>query len=244
VIALFPRGWRPVRSYWLRAWSNWRLRMLAIIPLDDPAVPQPLAAGSADSSDQTGDQDTPSPSGDREAGSLVFDTFFLRFQGPLYSYLRRLLPTEETAIDLTQETFFRAWSHFEELRGYERPEAWLFRVATNLAISESRRHRPLQLSRLLRRDLNDQVSEDARLLPDGMPDVAEGLAERDIIARSLRGLPERHRAALLLRAAYGFSVEEVAAALGISIDNTYQSLSRGARRFREIYDAAQRESDG
>jgi DNA-directed RNA polymerase specialized sigma24 family protein len=113
-----------------------------------------------------------------------------------------------------------------------------------LAISELRRHRPLQLSRLLRRDLHDQVSEEPRALSDGTPDVAEGVAERDIIARSLQGLSERHRAALLLRAAYGFSVEEVAEALGLSVDNTYQSLSRGARRFREIYDAAQRESDG
>jgi RNA polymerase sigma-70 factor (ECF subfamily) len=216
--------------------------VLAIIPLDDPVAPQPHTTGSADSSDQASNQET--PSGDREAGPLDFDTFFLRFQRPLYTYLRRLLPTEETAIDLTQEAFFRAWSHFEELHGYERPEAWLFRVATNLAISELRRHRPLQLSRLLRRDPHDQVSEDARMLPDAIPDVAEGVAEREIIARSLQGLSERHRAALLLRAAYGFSVEEVAKALGLSVANTYQSLSRGARRFRNMYDAAQRESDG
>jgi DNA-directed RNA polymerase specialized sigma24 family protein len=33
----------------------------------------------------------------------------------------------------------RAWRAFEKLRGYERPEAWLFRVATNLALNERRR---------------------------------------------------------------------------------------------------------
>jgi DNA-directed RNA polymerase specialized sigma24 family protein len=55
------------------------------------------------------------------AGPLDFDALFQRYQRPLYTYLRRLLPTEESAIDLTQEVFFRAWSHFEQVRAYERP---------------------------------------------------------------------------------------------------------------------------
>jgi RNA polymerase sigma-70 factor, ECF subfamily len=244
VIAVFARGWRPTWSHWLRAWPGWRLRSLATIPRDDPAESQPRAARAQSSNDQTSDQLEPSQSGEREAGSLDFDAFFQRYQRPLYTYLRRLLPTEENAIDLTQEVFFRAWGHFEQLRAYERPEAWLFRVATNLAISQLRRREPLQLSRLLRGDVDGETSEDERLLAESMPDLAETLAERDIIERTLQGLPERQRAALLLRAAYGFSVEETAEALGLSVANTYQLLSRGARRFRELYDAAQRDSSG
>jgi RNA polymerase sigma-70 factor, ECF subfamily len=243
-MAVFARGWRPTWSHRLCAWPGWRSRLLATIPRDDPAESQPRAARPLSSNDQASDQLEPPLSGEREAEPLDFDAFFQRYQRPLHTYLRRLLPTEESAIDLTQEVFFRAWSHFEQVRAYERPEAWLFRVATNLAISQLRRREPLQLSHLLKRDMNGQTSEDEQLLPEGAPDLAETFAERDIITRSLLVLPQRQRAALLLRAAYGFSVEEVAETLSLSVANTYQLLSRGGRRFREAYDAAQRESGG
>jgi RNA polymerase sigma-70 factor (ECF subfamily) len=218
--------------------------LLATIPRDDPAKSQPRATCPLSSNGRASDQLEPPLSGEREAGSLDFDAFFQRYQRPLYMYLRRLLPTEEGAIDLTQEVFFRAWSHFEQVRAYERPVSWLFRVATNLAISQLRRREPLQLSHLLKREVNGQTSEDERLLPESLPDLAEIFAERDIITRSLLSLPERQRAALLLRAAYGFSVEEVAESLGLSVANTYQLLSRGGRRFRELYEAAQHEGEG
>jgi RNA polymerase sigma-70 factor, ECF subfamily len=228
-------------SRWLRIGPGWRTRLLATIPMDGPSASQPRAAQPPSPNDQADDQQQTS-SGERETGSPDFDAFFLRYQRPLYSYLRRLLPTEESAIDLTQETFFRAWTHFEQMRAYERPEAWLFRVATNLAFSQLRRHEPLSLSRL-RRGTDESATEDDRLLAAATPDLAEAFAERDIIARGLSELPEQQCAALLLRAAHGFSVDEVAETLGVSVANTYQLLSRGERRFREIYDAAQRESE-
>jgi RNA polymerase sigma-70 factor (ECF subfamily) len=231
VIAVCSRDWRPVWSRRLRVWLGWSTHLLASIPLDEPSASQPRAARP------------PSSSGVDGSGPLDFEAFFLRHQGPLYTHLRRLLPTEESAVDLTQEAFFRAWTHFDQLRGYERPEAWLFRVATNLALDQLRRREPLSLSRLLRRDADGRMTEDEGLLSDGASDPADDAAERDLITRGLRRLPERQRAALLLHAR-GFSVEEVAQALGLSIANTYQLLSRGARRFRELYDAAQRESGG
>jgi RNA polymerase sigma factor (sigma-70 family) len=116
-------------------------------------------------------------------------------------------------------------------------------VATNLAHNQLRRREPFSLSRLLRRHADGQAREDEELFLDGASDLADAVAERDTIARGLRSLPERQRAALLLRAAHGFSVDEVAEALGVSVANTYQLLSRGARRFREIYAAAQREGE-
>jgi RNA polymerase sigma-70 factor (ECF subfamily) len=249
VSAVCSRDWRPAWGRRLRAWLGWSARSLASIPLDGPSASQPRAPRPpspderASDHDQASDQQLPASSSADGSGPLDFDAFFLRYQGPLYTYLRRLLPTEESAIDLTQEAFFRGWTRFDQLRGYQRPEAWLFRVATNLALSQLRRREPLSLSRLLRRDADGQITEDDTLFPDGMPDLADVFAERDIITRGLRSLPERQRAALLLHAAHGFSVDEVAEALGLSLANTYQLLSRGARRFREIYDAAQRESE-
>lgn len=174
-----------------------------------------------------------------------FDAFFERYEQPLYGYLRRMLPSDESALEIAQEAFFRAWQHFDELRCYDRPEAWLYRVATNLAISHLRRKRAFSFSQIFKRsgtesDPSELVGEH-ELLADSL-DLERQTAERDLIVRVLQRLPERQRAALLLRAVYGHSCAEVAQTLDISLPNARQTLSRGRERFRRLYEAAQRES--
>src|SRR5579872_4871505 len=64
-----------------------------------------------------------------------FENFFHDFEQPIFGYLWRMIGDEQTASDLLQETFVRAWQHFSQISGYDRPGAWLFRVATNLALN-------------------------------------------------------------------------------------------------------------
>lgn len=148
-------------------------------------------------------------------GVLTFEAFFVRNEQPLATYLRRLLASEDAAGDVAQEAFFRAWTHFETIRSYDRPDAWLFRVATNLALSSLRRREALSFTRFVHSGQDARAAhgvEELEILAS--PEDVEGQAvERDLIARVLRLLPERHRAALLLRAIHGFSVEEIAAML-------------------------------
>jgi RNA polymerase sigma-70 factor, ECF subfamily len=161
-----------------------------------------------------------------------FDAFFTLHEQPLYGYLRRLLPTDDTASELTQETFFRAWRSFPEVQAYERPAAWLYRVATNLAISHLRRQRAVPLSQMTGAAGAGDVADDEFLTDPS--DFAGQNAERDLISQVLRRLPERQRAALLLRAVHGFSCEEVARALDMSPATARQTLSRGRARFRAL----------
>lgn len=186
----------------------------------------------------------------RSSGSELppadFDAFFQRYERPLYAYLRRMLPSDEGAVEIAQETFFRAWSHFAELRHYDRPEAWLYRVATNLAISALRRRQPLSLTHLLSRraasDDCDEHDESVETLLADPLNIEGQTAERDAIARVLHRLNERERAALLLHAVHGFSSGEIAEALGVSVANARQILGRGRKHFRHLYDA-ERERD-
>lgn len=195
-----------------------------------------------DVSDQarTGGQahDGASPATGQPPGS-VFDAFYARHEQPLYGYLRRLAPTHEVAVELAQETFFRAWRHFDSLQSYDRPEAWLYRVATNLAISHLRRKRPLSFSALLARTSAEDATPDGSTGADLIAsplDIEGQTAERDAIDRALRALPERSRAALLLAAIQGFTADEVAEALGVTPNNARQILSRARERFRRVYE--------
>src|SRR5262249_40372196 len=76
-------------------------------------------------------------SGERES----FEAFFQARHRAIFAYLWRMTCEEEAANDLCQETFLRAWRQFERLRRYDRPDAWLLRVATNLALNHLRRRK-------------------------------------------------------------------------------------------------------
>ncbi|HEX6123031.1 MAG TPA: RNA polymerase sigma factor [Ktedonobacterales bacterium] len=177
--------------------------------------------------------------------ALDFDAFFARHERPLYAYLCRLLPSEELAVEIAQEAFFRLWTHLAEVQRYERPQAWLYRVATNLAISALRRRQATPFSQLLATThtgtANDGESPGGPefLLADTL-DIEGQAAERDAIARALRHLSERERAALLLRAVQGFSHEEIAEALEVSVANARQIVARARQHFRHHYDAEPR----
>ena len=204
-------------------------------------VAQPLAPTANVDAPQQAEQARAYPPA---AHDPEFDAFFTRLEQPLYGYLRRMVPSDEVAMELAQEAFFRAWKHFAELSTYERPDAWLYRVATNLAISHLRRRKAVSFTHLFSRASEIEgadATEEA--LPFADPNDLEGcFVERDAIARVLQHMPERQRAALLLRAVQGFSCEEIATTLGITVTNARQTLSRARERFRRLYEAAQREA--
>ena len=199
--------------------------------------------GAADQQASTPSHDLAGPTRGQDA---AFDAFFAQHERALYGYLRRMLPTHEAALDVAQEAFFRAWQRFDVIRGYDRPQAWLFRVATNLALDQLRRRQPLGLSRLFagREPAIPDESDSGDAIPALMDpfDMERSLAERDLVNRALLRVPERQRAAVLLWAAHGLTCAEIAAALETTEVNARQMLSRGRTRFREVYEQAARDS--
>jgi RNA polymerase sigma factor (sigma-70 family) len=200
------------------------------------------ASPSADHATAPSAQDAflPGPSGGQDA---AFDAFFAQYERPLYGYLRRMLPTHDAALDVAQEAFFRAWQRFDVIGGYDRPQAWLFRVATNLALDILRRREPIHLSRIF--GGHDDATADDITNDDAIPalmyphDMERSLAERDLVSRLLPRLPERQRAVVLLWAAHGLTTSEIAEIFETTDVNVRQMLSRGRARFRELYDQAQ-----
>ena len=154
-----------------------------------------------------------------------FDLFFQHYQHRLFGYLWRVTGEEQTAYDLSQETFVRAWQHFRTIKSYERPDAWLLRVATNLMLNQQRRG-ATPIGRAAPFDvITDPASSD--------PTVR--LAERDLVQTVLACLAPRSRAALVLREVYGFSCAEVGVALGISRSAAKMVLLRARDEFRVRY---------
>ena len=114
------------------------------------------------------------------------------------------------AEDVVQEAFGRLWKRWDTLADYERPEAWVRRVALNLAISRWRRVR--------------------RLLPLGdaaMPAREEDVSARHDVQQALRTIPARQRHALLLHHVVGLTVAEAAKEMGVPEGTVKSWLFRG-----------------
>jgi RNA polymerase sigma-70 factor (ECF subfamily) len=120
------------------------------------------------------------------------------------------------AEDLTQDAFVQLWRHWATVEGYERPDAWVRRVAIRLAVRAARRERLRPLLELRAR----------RPLEDPPPDP--GLAD------AIRTLAPMQRAAVVLYYLEDRSVVEVSDLLNVSESTVKQHLHRARRRLAEL----------
>lgn len=152
----------------------------------------------------------------------------MRRHGPrLRALVCRFRGSLAAADDVVQETFWTAWRKIGSWQPGGPPfAAWLTRIAVNRAIDQERRAK-------LRRFFGLETAE-AAVDPEPAADAA--LAARSTlaaVARDIRGLPPRQRAAILLAAGGEHSNAGIAAALGISEGAAEQLLVRARRTLRD-----------
>jgi len=170
--------------------------------------------------------------------AAAFETLVAERSGEIYGLLYRLTENAEEARDLTQETFLRAFQNIGNFRGDADLRTWIYRIAINQARNRWRWWR--------RRRRDFTVSLDAPDGPFGQPLTAtlkatqghdpekQTLAhEREKVLRAaLRTLGRSYRETVILRDIEGFSYEEIATTLGISVGTVKSRLSRGRDELR------------
>jgi RNA polymerase sigma-70 factor, ECF subfamily len=145
----------------------------------------------------------------------------------VYGLLVRVLRDREAAADLLSETFIRLLNEERAGRWPDRPRAWLFRVASNLATSRGRR---LQVAQRVERVLEIRERDRNADAPEGEVLRRE---QRHDLDRALAALAPEARAALLL-AAQGFDGAAIASMLGRSQAGTRTMMCRARMRLREL----------
>lgn len=175
---------------------------------------------------------------DLQAGSdAAFDLLVTHYQSAVYSLLFSMLGNPADAADATQEVFLKA---FRGIRGFRRGSAlktWLYRIAVREALNQRRwwwRHRRQQVSL----DVPDETTGRPALeLEDGAASPFERMASvevQQLVQRALRKVPAVFRTAVILRDLEGFSYEEVAEVLEVSVGTVKSRILRGRAALREI----------
>jgi RNA polymerase sigma-70 factor (TIGR02960 family) len=172
--------------------------------------------------------------GDERAFAALVDPYRRELQWHCY----RMLGSLQDAEDLVQETLLAAW---RGLGGFEERaslRAWLYRIATNRCLNTLReRGRRPAVEDTLGAPPPTRYVEPTWLepypdvmLPDPAPGPEARYEQREAtqlaFVAGLQRLPERQRAALVLRDALGFRTDEVAAMLDVSPQSVKSALQR------------------
>jgi RNA polymerase sigma-70 factor (ECF subfamily) len=140
---------------------------------------------------------------------LEFDEFFASTYPAIVRSAALVVGDREVARELAQEAFVKALLHWKRVRAYERPEAWVRKVAFRMALRAKRRERP-----------RDVMVE---------PAIADVTPDLDLV-RVIGELPTMQRAAIALHYLDDLPVDEVAVVLGCSPSTARVHLHRGRTR--------------
>ena len=159
---------------------------------------------------------------------IAFEQVVAQFERPLVQFLYRFVFRTETALDLAQETFVKA---FQNLHRYDntRPfSTWLFAIASNVAKDFLRKHSRITEIPIPEPETGACIA--AFRQPDQQLDAAElALA----IEEAVSALPLSYREPLLLRHTAGLSVEQVAEVLGTTVGVVKTRLFRARCKLQE-----------
>ncbi len=149
---------------------------------------------------------------------------FESHQREILTYLYRLVRDHESARDLTQETFLRVFRARGQLGQIENPRAWLYRIATNLALTSLKRGRRWAW-------LPWSGTDESR----GPTETGDQAYTTSAVEEALAKLPAHYRAPLLLYEHYGLNVAELSQALDLSESAVKLRLFRAREMFRAAY---------
>ena len=165
----------------------------------------------------------------KNGDSDAFGQIIARYRNPLTNYLYRFLNDYEEAVDLAQETFVRVYFAIDRYHTEFAFSTYIYRIATNLAISELRKRKRrtiLSLTGLFQSDAEDATEyqpADQKALPD--KDFIDDEQGR-VIARAIAALPPKYRIPVILRDIEGRSYEEIAGILELGLGTTKSRISR------------------
>lgn len=172
----------------------------------------------------------------KQGDQQAFTTLVKQYEKNIYRLTFNFVREHSAAEDLMQETFLRAYVSLAKFQGDSRFYTWLVRIAVNCALMELRTRRRRAKTISLDEGQDGESFELPRAIEDwkGNPEEAYSNTElKRILDEALSRLEPDYRTVVFLRDVEGYSTEETAAMLQISISATKSRLLRARLQLRE-----------
>ncbi|HZS51265.1 MAG TPA: sigma-70 family RNA polymerase sigma factor [Bryobacterales bacterium] len=171
----------------------------------------------------------------KRGDTSAFGELVNRYERNIYRLARHITQNEDDAEDVLQETFLKAFANLDQFQGHSKFYTWLVRIAVNESLMKLRRRKA---DRSVSLDEPVETGEDS--MPreiaawEENPEQKYGRAEMNaILSRAIDSLSPGFRTVFLLRDVEGFSTEETASALKLSIPAVKSRLLRARLQLRE-----------
>ena len=175
--------------------------------------------------------------GDQNAFRHLFDKYKKR----VINYCYRYCGHQAVAEELSQETFLRVYKAAPRYRPKARFSTWLFKIAANVCLNEIRK--PIYRNRM---ESMDEAAGEGRNPADVVPSDPDSAApdamlaareQRALVQKAIARLPEKQRAALLLRVNEEFSYREIGEQINRSEGHVKTLIHRGRQRLKKMLGA-------
>jgi len=159
---------------------------------------------------------------------------FEKHSDELFRHATMRLSDRERAVEITQETYLRAWDYVRRGTEVREMRAFLFKTLRNLIIDEYRKHKSHSLEAMIEVEAGESIEA---ILPKDETNTLEAAMERHEGVRALealKDLPEPYREALALRYIDGLSPREIADIVGESENVVSVRVHRGLKKLRTL----------
>jgi RNA polymerase sigma-70 factor (ECF subfamily) len=167
------------------------------------------------------------------AGDMVaFEEIMKHSEKRVMRMTWQMLGNEADARDAAQEVFLRVYKYLGRFKQDQPFFAWVYQITLNVCrdIATKRRQYNIQFT-----SLENGGNEAAYVVADNQEDAEETLIrmqERELIMRAIATLPERERAAILLRDVEGLTTDEVAHIMRSTATTVRSQISTARQKIR------------
>lgn len=176
----------------------------------------------------------------------AFESLVRRYDRNVFRIAQHITQNREDAEDVVQDAFLKAYQNLGQFQGQSKFYTWLVRITVNEALMRLRRRRP---ERMVSIDEDVKTEEDSmpREIADWSPNPEQQYTQaelKEILGKTIQGLPPSFRTVFVLRDVEGLSTEETASALELSVPAVKSRLLRARLQLRERLNKFFKRRDG
>lgn len=172
----------------------------------------------------------------------AFEELVARHRDKVYARAFSMMRNEDSAMDLSQEAWVKAWQRLKQFQGDSSFLTWMTRIVINLCLDHLRKQKRLKAESI------EQMQEDGggveRHLPVIIPKPTERLERaelREKIDRALNQLSYEHRTVLILHEFQELEYKQIAKKMGCSIGTVMSRLFYARRKMAVLLASLKRE---
>ena len=156
----------------------------------------------------------------------AFQELVSRYHQKVFMVILGLLRNREDALEVAQDTFFRAFRKINSFQGGSSFYTWIYRIAVNMSIDAQRKQKRNPLD--FRESMDDVMEAQNEVAKDPFADVQDKEL-REKLTRAINDLTPDHKAVIVLRTLEGLSYKDIGEILGCS-EGTVMSRLHYARK--------------